>query len=95
MTGVFVEMLSSQLAFFVFEDQYTEDIFKYDLIKFKNLEEFTIKYTYMQENRQDLDKLYSYFNCALNDDDLITNYTNSIANILKSKMILDFKRVAI
>lgn len=58
------------------------------MIKFKNLNEFDIKYKFMKENRQEylesLDKLYSYFNCALNDDDLIANYKNSIDKIIRN-----------
>jgi hypothetical protein len=86
MTGVFVEMLSKSETFFVFEDDYTEEIFKLGLIKFNTLEDFSKKYNFLMNNKElflnEMKNIYSEFNCASSDEDLTKNYQNAIKNIL-------------
>lgn len=90
MSGVFVEMLSYNLPFFVYEDKYTEDIFKLELITFKTTQDFKKLYIYMRSNKvtflERLDHLYLQYNISINNTQLRENYIFAVNNILEGRL---------
>jgi len=86
MTSVFVEMLSMNAPFFIFEDKKTEDIFKLKLVSFKNFKEFKDKYMYYRCNKKsflkELDTYYTDFNCSKSIGELRQNYLKTIEKII-------------
>lgn len=90
MTGVFVEILSANLPFFLYDNKFTADIFKHKLITFGTIKEFDKKYYYMLNNEDifldELNSLYSHFNIANNDLHLRNNYIQAINAIKKGEV---------
>lgn len=93
MTAVFVEMLSYNSLFFVFNDEWTEELFKIELITIKNLSEFSIKYNNFLNNPniflETLNTYYNKFNCCSNYDELKKNYHHSIKQILQKDCLYE------
>lgn len=90
MTGVFVEMLSLKIPFFVFCDEYTEDIFKLDSFCFSTLEEFDNIFYKLDINNEEnileiMKQEYIKFNIAQNETELKMNYLNNLNKLLEKK----------
>lgn len=66
LAGVYIELLSMNVPFFILEDKFTEDIFKDNLLNFSNYEEFNKVYNYFVNNKDEfyykLKKKYEDFN---------------------------------
>lgn len=86
MTGVYLELLSYCKPFFVLEDEYTEDIFLFPQVSFKDMEEFYNKYNYFilngEKSFNELYNMYKYFN---HTGDIKLNYKNALTYIVSQK----------
>jgi hypothetical protein len=93
MTGVYVELLAHRKPFFILNDQFTEDLFKYQPLMFKNSKELlnqTSKFFSDKELFEEkLRNRYKYFN---EDGELKQNYINAIKKILNSPKPIWFKK---
>lgn len=85
MTGVFIELLSYNSPFFLYDDIYMEEIFKIsEMVSFVKYKDFKEKYNFYKKNKNKYLKIlqdnYLYFN---NNQNIELNYINVIKNILE------------
>jgi len=81
-SGVFVEMVMKEQCFFVYKDEYLDDVFEVEGVCFSDEKELELLYAGDGMSEVDSRKLKSFYNVAENNSDLLTRYSLAVKQFL-------------